>query len=101
MLNLPLDMDNPSSSYRVGSCFANPQKGTYFDGTGYAKAGKTVLSNFIVLTQNAFNTFVIEKSNFLIFHNHCTQSKFFSGDGCDLQLKKIKKQQKNRIFNLV
>ncbi|KAI7799349.1 laminin subunit alpha-2 precursor [Triplophysa rosa] len=38
MLNLPLDMENPSSSYRVGSCFANPQKGTYFDGTGYAKA---------------------------------------------------------------
>ncbi|KAA0701358.1 Laminin subunit alpha-2 [Triplophysa tibetana] len=38
MLNLPLDMENPSSSYRVGTCFANPQMGTYFDGTGYAKA---------------------------------------------------------------
>ncbi|XP_051500882.1 laminin subunit alpha-2 [Myxocyprinus asiaticus] len=38
MLNLPLDMENPTSSYLVGSCFANPEKGTYFDGTGYAKA---------------------------------------------------------------
>ncbi|XP_065124896.1 laminin subunit alpha-2 isoform X2 [Paramisgurnus dabryanus] len=38
MLNLPLDMDKPTSSYLVGSCFTNPEKGTYFDGTGYAKA---------------------------------------------------------------
>ncbi|KAL0163672.1 hypothetical protein M9458_039425, partial [Cirrhinus mrigala] len=37
MMNLPLDMEKPTSSYRVGSCFANPEKGTYFDGTGYAK----------------------------------------------------------------
>ncbi|XP_072533209.1 laminin subunit alpha-2 isoform X2 [Salminus brasiliensis] len=36
MLNV--DMENPTSSYRVGSCFANPQPGSYFDGTGYAKA---------------------------------------------------------------
>lgn len=40
MMNLPLDMEKPTSSYRVGSCFANPEKGTYFDGTGYAKAGE-------------------------------------------------------------
>ncbi|KAL7889054.1 hypothetical protein AOLI_G00040280 [Acnodon oligacanthus] len=39
MLNV--DMENPTSSYRVGSCFANPQPGTYFDGTGYAKAVPT------------------------------------------------------------
>uniref|UniRef100_A0AAR2JGC3 Basement membrane-specific heparan sulfate proteoglycan core protein n=1 Tax=Pygocentrus nattereri TaxID=42514 RepID=A0AAR2JGC3_PYGNA len=39
MLNV--DMENPTSSYRVGSCFANPQPGTYFDGTGYAKAVST------------------------------------------------------------
>lgn len=38
MMNQSLDMDKPTSSYRVGSCFANPEKGTYFDGTGYAKA---------------------------------------------------------------
>ncbi|XP_073788195.1 laminin subunit alpha-2 isoform X3 [Danio rerio] len=38
MMNLPLDMENPTSSYRVGSCFANPEKGNYFNGTGYAKA---------------------------------------------------------------
>ncbi|XP_059355199.1 laminin subunit alpha-2 isoform X1 [Carassius carassius] len=41
MMNLPLDMEKPTSSYRVGSCFANPEKGTYFDGTGYAKAVDT------------------------------------------------------------
>ncbi|XP_076872711.1 LOW QUALITY PROTEIN: laminin subunit alpha-2 [Brachyhypopomus gauderio] len=41
MLNGPVDMENPTSSYRVGSCFANPQPGSYFDGTGYAKAVAT------------------------------------------------------------
>uniref|UniRef100_A0A8C2PWQ0 Laminin subunit alpha 2 n=1 Tax=Cyprinus carpio TaxID=7962 RepID=A0A8C2PWQ0_CYPCA len=41
MMHLPLDMEQPTSSYRVGSCFANPEKGTYFDGTGYAKAVDT------------------------------------------------------------
>lgn len=41
MMTLPLDMEKPTSSYRVGSCFANPEKGTYFDGTGYAKAVDT------------------------------------------------------------
>uniref|UniRef100_A0A671SZR7 Basement membrane-specific heparan sulfate proteoglycan core protein n=1 Tax=Sinocyclocheilus anshuiensis TaxID=1608454 RepID=A0A671SZR7_9TELE len=41
MMHLPLDMEKPTSSYRVGSCFANPEKGTYFDGTGYAKAVDT------------------------------------------------------------
>uniref|UniRef100_A0A4W3IE40 Basement membrane-specific heparan sulfate proteoglycan core protein n=1 Tax=Callorhinchus milii TaxID=7868 RepID=A0A4W3IE40_CALMI len=32
-----LDMDNPESSLDVGTCFLNSQKGTYFDGTGFAK----------------------------------------------------------------
>uniref|UniRef100_A0AAY5EFW1 Laminin, alpha 2 n=1 Tax=Electrophorus electricus TaxID=8005 RepID=A0AAY5EFW1_ELEEL len=41
MRNGPVDMENPVSSYRVGSCFANPQPGSYFDGTGYAKAVAT------------------------------------------------------------
>uniref|UniRef100_A0AAY5EZ36 Laminin G domain-containing protein n=1 Tax=Electrophorus electricus TaxID=8005 RepID=A0AAY5EZ36_ELEEL len=36
-----LDMENPVSSYRVGSCFTNPEPGSYFDGTGYAKAVAT------------------------------------------------------------
>uniref|UniRef100_A0A8C2J1H4 Laminin subunit alpha 2 n=1 Tax=Cyprinus carpio TaxID=7962 RepID=A0A8C2J1H4_CYPCA len=35
------ESEQPTSSYRVGSCFANPEKGTYFDGTGYAKAVDT------------------------------------------------------------
>ena len=39
MLGTELDLENPTSSYHVGTCFAHPEKGTYFDGTGYAKAG--------------------------------------------------------------
>ncbi|KAM4040964.1 laminin subunit alpha-2 isoform 3-T3 [Anomaloglossus baeobatrachus] len=31
------DFNNPTSSFNVGTCFANPQKGTYFDGSGFAK----------------------------------------------------------------
>ncbi|KAJ8355964.1 hypothetical protein SKAU_G00187580 [Synaphobranchus kaupii] len=38
MLGSLLDMENPTSSHHVGSCFVNPEKGTYFTGTGYAKA---------------------------------------------------------------
>ncbi|XP_043920288.1 laminin subunit alpha-2 isoform X4 [Protopterus annectens] len=38
LMGVLLDMDKPSSSYRVGNCFTNPEKGTYFDGTGFAKA---------------------------------------------------------------
>ncbi|XP_053314949.1 laminin subunit alpha-2 isoform X2 [Spea bombifrons] len=37
MLEGTTDLENPTSSYNVGSCFANPQKGTYFDGSGFAK----------------------------------------------------------------
>ncbi|TEA36180.1 hypothetical protein DBR06_SOUSAS7510018, partial [Sousa chinensis] len=38
MAEAPADLEQPTSSYRVGTCFANAQKGTYFDGTGFAKA---------------------------------------------------------------
>lgn len=38
MAEAPADLEQPASSYRVGTCFANAQKGTYFDGTGFAKA---------------------------------------------------------------
>ncbi|XP_069831051.1 laminin subunit alpha-2 isoform X3 [Dendropsophus ebraccatus] len=31
------DFNSPTSTFNVGSCFANPQKGTYFDGSGFAK----------------------------------------------------------------
>lgn len=39
MTNGPQDLENPNSSYRVGSCFTKTQSGSYFSGTGYAKAG--------------------------------------------------------------
>lgn len=38
MAEAPADLEQPTSSYHVGTCFANAQKGTYFDGTGFAKA---------------------------------------------------------------
>ncbi|XP_039603409.1 laminin subunit alpha-2 isoform X4 [Polypterus senegalus] len=37
MVGLLLDLDNPTSSYNIGNCFVNPEKGAYFKGTGYAK----------------------------------------------------------------
>lgn len=38
MAEAPADLEQPTSSFHVGTCFAHAQKGTYFDGTGYAKA---------------------------------------------------------------
>nr|KAF6341479.1 hypothetical protein mMyoMyo1_011899 [Myotis myotis] len=38
MAEAPVDLEQPTSSFHVGTCFANAQKGTYFDGTGFAKA---------------------------------------------------------------
>ncbi|XP_036269558.1 laminin subunit alpha-2 isoform X2 [Pipistrellus kuhlii] len=38
MAEAPVDLERPTSSFHVGTCFANAQKGTYFDGTGFAKA---------------------------------------------------------------
>lgn len=35
-----LDMTTPTSSYMVGSCFVATETGTYFDGTGFLKAGE-------------------------------------------------------------
>ena len=43
MTESPVDLDNPTSSFSVGKCFVAAQKGTYFDGTGFAKTGN---SNF-------------------------------------------------------
>ncbi|KAM6279709.1 laminin subunit alpha-2 [Porphyrio hochstetteri] len=37
MTESPIDLDNPTSSFSVGKCFVAAQKGTYFDGTGFAK----------------------------------------------------------------
>uniref|UniRef100_A0A8C6VI31 Laminin subunit alpha 2 n=1 Tax=Naja naja TaxID=35670 RepID=A0A8C6VI31_NAJNA len=37
MTEAPIDLNNPTSFYNVGRCFVNPQEGTYFAGTGFAK----------------------------------------------------------------
>lgn len=46
MEQAPVDLDQPTSSFHVGTCFANAEKGTYFDGTGFATAGKLHLLPF-------------------------------------------------------
>ncbi|XP_040821585.1 laminin subunit alpha-2 [Ochotona curzoniae] len=38
MAEAPVDLEQPTSSFHVGTCFARAQKGTYFDGTGFARA---------------------------------------------------------------
>ena len=35
-----LDMATPSSSHMVGRCFVATETGTYFEGTGFLKAGE-------------------------------------------------------------
>lgn len=42
MAEAPADLEEPTSSFHVGTCFANAQRGTYFDGTGFAEAGKAL-----------------------------------------------------------
>ncbi|NWJ04763.1 LAMA2 protein, partial [Crypturellus undulatus] len=37
MTESPVDLDSPTSTFNVGKCFVTAQKGTYFDGTGFAK----------------------------------------------------------------
>lgn len=45
MTESPIDLDNPTSSFSVGKCFVTAQKGTYFDGTGFAKTGNSDFAN--------------------------------------------------------
>lgn len=35
-----LDMATPTASHMVGRCFVATEAGTYFDGTGFLKAGE-------------------------------------------------------------
>ncbi|XP_060769556.1 laminin subunit alpha-2 [Neoarius graeffei] len=56
MTNGPQDLENPSSSYRVGSCFNRTQSGSYFSGTGYAKAVSTYRVGNDVTVEMEFRT---------------------------------------------
>ncbi|XP_060740347.1 laminin subunit alpha-2 isoform X3 [Tachysurus vachellii] len=56
MTNGPQDLENPSSSYRVGSCFTKTQSGSYFSGTGYAKAVSTYRVGNDVTVELEFRT---------------------------------------------
>ncbi|MCJ8749868.1 hypothetical protein PDJAM_G00192550 [Pangasius djambal] len=56
MTNGPQDLESPSSSYRVGSCFSQTQSGSYFSGTGYAKAVSTYRVGNDVTVELEFRT---------------------------------------------
>ncbi|KAK3506985.1 hypothetical protein QTP70_034266 [Hemibagrus guttatus] len=56
MTNGPQDLENPSSSYRVGSCFTKTQSGSYFSGTGFAKAVSTYRVGNDVTVELQFRT---------------------------------------------
>lgn len=40
MEDFQLDMATPTASHMVGRCFVTTETGTYFDGTGFLKAGE-------------------------------------------------------------
>ncbi|KAM4693155.1 laminin subunit alpha-2 isoform 1-T1 [Discoglossus pictus] len=50
------DLENPTSSYNVGSCFANPQQGTYFQGTGFANTVPAFKVGMVLLIELEFRT---------------------------------------------
>ncbi|XP_063773402.1 laminin subunit alpha-2 isoform X3 [Pseudophryne corroboree] len=50
------DFNKPTSSFNVGTCFANPQKGTYFDGSGFAKTVGAFKVGMDLIIELAFRT---------------------------------------------
>ncbi|XP_062980764.1 laminin subunit alpha-2 isoform X3 [Elgaria multicarinata webbii] len=56
MTESPVDLNNPTSSYNVGKCFANAQKGTYFAGTGFAKTVGAYKVGIDLLVEFEFRT---------------------------------------------
>uniref|UniRef100_A0AAY4BZ23 Laminin subunit alpha 2 n=1 Tax=Denticeps clupeoides TaxID=299321 RepID=A0AAY4BZ23_9TELE len=56
MIDADVDLENPTSSHNVGACFANPEKGTYFDGTGYSTAVAAYKVGLEVLVELEFRT---------------------------------------------
>nr|XP_014348008.1 PREDICTED: laminin subunit alpha-2 isoform X3 [Latimeria chalumnae] len=57
MLDATTDMDAPTSSFNVGTCFTNAEKGTYFEGTGFAKAVGNYRVGTDLLVEFDFRTF--------------------------------------------
>ncbi|NXA35500.1 LAMA2 protein, partial [Eudromia elegans] len=56
MTESPVDLDSPTSSFNVGKCFVTEQKGTYFDGTGFAKTVGAYRVGTDLLVQFEFRT---------------------------------------------
>ncbi|XP_039180622.1 laminin subunit alpha-2 isoform X7 [Crotalus tigris] len=56
MSEAPIDLNNPTSIYNVGRCFVNPQEGTYFAGTGFAKTVGAYKVGLDLLVEFEFRT---------------------------------------------
>uniref|UniRef100_A0A674J3X9 Laminin subunit alpha 2 n=1 Tax=Terrapene triunguis TaxID=2587831 RepID=A0A674J3X9_9SAUR len=56
MTEASVDLDNPTSSFNVGKCFTNAEKGTFFDGTGFAKTVGTYKVGTDLLVEFEFRT---------------------------------------------
>uniref|UniRef100_A0A8C8SMW2 Laminin subunit alpha 2 n=1 Tax=Pelusios castaneus TaxID=367368 RepID=A0A8C8SMW2_9SAUR len=56
MTEASVDLDNPTSSFNVGTCFTSAEKGTFFDGTGFAKTVGTYKVGTDLLVEMEFRT---------------------------------------------
>ncbi|XP_074043658.1 laminin subunit alpha-2 isoform X1 [Macrotis lagotis] len=56
MAEAPAYLDNPTSSFNVGTCYVNAQKGTYFNGSGFAKAVGAYKVGLDLLVEFEFRT---------------------------------------------
>ncbi|XP_074846691.1 laminin subunit alpha-2 isoform X2 [Carettochelys insculpta] len=56
MTESSVDLDNPTSSFNVGKCFRSAEKGTFFDGTGFAKTAGTYKVGMDLLVEFEFRT---------------------------------------------
>ncbi|XP_067402830.1 laminin subunit alpha-2 isoform X3 [Emydura macquarii macquarii] len=56
MTEASVDLDNPTSSFNVGKCFTSVEKGTFFDGTGFAKTVGTYKVGTDLLVEFEFRT---------------------------------------------
>ncbi|XP_075780255.1 laminin subunit alpha-2 isoform X2 [Pelodiscus sinensis] len=56
MTEASVDLDNPTSSFNVGKCFMSAEKGTFFDGTGFAKTVGTYKVGTDLLVEFEFRT---------------------------------------------
>lgn len=76
-----LNMATPTSSHMVGRCFVATETGTYFDGTGFLKAGEMRHLHTIFFTKSTLLCYKGEWYSLSL--SVCVSSPFLqSGSGC-------------------